>query len=279
MAGSANSRWKLLAKAASIAALATFLAAGLWAEEAAPATASPIKITSKRTVGDQLRYSALAAVSGSMTIPGSTQPTPLDLKLEMVVKYAVVRPAMPETTEILISTESAYMLLGESKVQAPMSPQSVVRLDRTGKITSITGGDKIMGLLGANIGSLMTLMLPVFPEDAIEAGHEWTTESPIDSLKRKLTVKNTLLGIERVDERETAKLKQVFELAFAEDAKDAPKSAGVSARGEAVSHFAVDDGSLIKSHAEVTITSDGAGGVGEASIDTKGMLDVKLLPK
>ena len=136
-----------------------------------------------------------------------------------------------------------------------------------------------MGLLGANISSLMTLMLPVFPEDAIEVGHEWTTQSPIDSLKRKLTVKNTLVGVERVDERETAKLKQVFELALADDAKDAPKSAGVAARGEAVSHFAVEDGSLIKSQAEVIVTSESAGGAGGASVDAKVKLDVNLLPK
>lgn len=278
MADGANSRWKLLVKVASLAALASLTTAGLWAEEAAPTTDSLVKITSKRTVEDQLRYGALAAASGSMTIPGSTQPTPLDLKLEMVVKYAVVKPSMPETTEILISTESANMLLGESKVQAPMSPQSVIRLDRTGKITSITGGDKIMGLLGANISSLMTLMLPVFPEDAMEVGHEWTMETPIDSLKRKLTVKNTLLGVERVDERNTAKLKQIFELALSEDAKDAPKAAGVTARGEAVSHFAVEDGGLIKSLAEIAVTSDGAGGAGEASVDAKVKLDVELLP-
>lgn len=271
---------KGLLRTASFALLASLVAVSAWAEDTASSTALPLKITCKRSVGDQMRYRAIAAVSGGMTIPGAVQPTPLDLKIEMVVKYAVVKPTAPETTEILISTESANILVGENRMQAPASPQSVVRLDRTGKITSITGADRIMGLFGANISSLMTLILPVFPADGIEVGQEWTTEAPIEGLNRQLTVKNTLLGVERVDEGETAKVKQVFELAPIQGTVDAPQAAGVTARGESTSHFAITDGSLTKAQAEITLTSDGAGGGTTApSVDARVKLDVNVLPK
>lgn len=247
--------------------------------EAGSNTAAPtaVKVECKWTVGDEYRYRTLANINGTMKLPGESNPTPVNVDLEMVMKYSVVKPTVRDSTEIMINTESASLVLGDNRIPAPTSPQTVVRLDPAGRIVSISGTDRTMGLSGVNINTLMVLLVPVFPEAEMKVGQEWSSETNVASIGRKLSVRNVLLDVERVNEHDTVRVKQSFELLPMEG--EAANTGGITARGEAVSNFSVKDGRLVKSQAEMAVKSEEVAEKDSPSMDAKIKLDVNLLPK
>ena len=246
-------------------------------EDAAPAAAFPLKIVCKRAVGDQFKYHATAKVSGTMTVAGASEAAPIELTLDMVIKYSVIKPTVPDMTDILINTESANILVGDMKIPAPAMPQTIITLDSSGKIKNVLGMDKIEGLSGTNISSLMALMLAVFPQSEIEPNDEWTSGVIVSSAKKKLTVKYMLLGTEKVGEQDSAKVKQNFELVSL-PVPEGAKAEAPTTRGEATSNFSIADGRLLKTQAQIAIHIKSETEKDSPAVDANVKLDVNLMP-
>jgi len=229
-----------------------------------------------------------AHFSGHITTKGAAEPASLDLDLEQIFRYDVTKPAAYGTTDVMLSTESSSVLVGDKKVQIPISGQAVATLDASGKIIGLSGVDRSLGLFGSNLSSLLVLMLPYLPQEEFKPGETWSAELPYPMPGRKLNVRYTVAGTEMAGGKDAVRMKESFELtAYAAPAAAAETDAyspGVTPskpavlRGEASSDFRISDCRLTKAKVEIRINTAGDGSKDADIIDASVKLDVNLLP-
>jgi hypothetical protein len=115
---------------------------------------------------------------------------------------------------IVYEGEAGVANIGGQEQEMPAQPPFEITISKRGKFVSYNS-EAQQGLMSPEIVKLMAVMNEnVLPDKAVKAGDTWTTEVDNPAVKnQKVVTKTTFVGIEKVDEVEYWKIKQVSEAA------------------------------------------------------------------
>ena len=169
------------------------------------------------TVNELLYYRMSASMSMSAKMSdGKAVPIPNlggeAVKSEATFKVKTVG-IKPDGTGVLITTVTSgrASVLGTSTDTSPNSPPTTMEIDKRGRLIKIRGLEKIEGMDA--VGKMMNLNnLPgfgvVLPDQPVKIGDTWEMEMPFFVGTGKMKYRNTLVGVESVEGKETLKIRQ-----------------------------------------------------------------------
>lgn len=108
---------------------------------------------------------------------------------------------------------------GAMEIEIPEVKPVMQTLDKQGKLVEIKQNDGEAGIMSPEVFHIMVINQGVtFADKAVKDGDSWTVEHDNPAVKgKKITVKFTLVGIEKVEGKDHLKLTQTSEAAFDAD--------------------------------------------------------------
>lgn len=206
----------------------------LFVVAAAAASAAPVDLRYKYTKGDRLEYKAQTNIAGKVVskFPRTDAPveTPLDMSMTMTLSQFIKdvdekKQATIETTfERMVMKQGEKVLIDatkdtvkESDPMAMMFKKPfVVVMDDRGRVESMQGMEDLTKMMPSmDMSMMMNQSQQPFPDHLVNVGDSWDFPlpemlggAPGGAGDQKITY--TFTGIEKVKERECAKIGMVF---------------------------------------------------------------------
>lgn len=176
---------------------------------AALAEDKPVTLSRTHKVGDVIKHKAVitAMVMGNDVTLTETQKT-------------VVKQIKENGNVVFVNTvENAKLTVGGMDMDLPEAGAETVTLDKSGKLMDFAREEIGMPVFTLEIDKLMAILRePAFPGKEVKAGDSWETEQDNPAAKgKKVTLKTTFAGIDKVDGVDTWKIKQTGEAAVDAD--------------------------------------------------------------
>jgi hypothetical protein len=174
-------------------------------------TYSPV---SKYAAGDLLKYRMTMTMAMEMVVPGGgASPMPpmnMESTATVAMKTAGVKP--DGTAVVVMTTGNAKSIMNGSEFPTPPAPAITMEIDKRG-MSKVRGLEKVKG--AEMLGQFMNMnnvpsMGAILPERPVKIGDTWETELPSPMGGQKYKMVSTLLGVEKVGDQETLKIKQDF---------------------------------------------------------------------
>lgn len=132
----------------------------------------------------------------------------------------VVKEVRKGGSVVLVETDDGGKItVGGQDMPKPPDPPTTITLDQYGKLLDYKTGDTVQGLT-LDINRLISATSDVqFPKKAVKAGDSWETivDNPVIK-EKKITVKTTFVGVEKLDGEDVWKLTQSFAAVVKADA-------------------------------------------------------------
>lgn len=215
--------------------------------------AQSVNLASSLKQGDISRYTAKVQVAGKAILPGTTEPTPIDVAFDLTILHTVGTVSKDGTTQLDISSEGVSALMAGQKIELSKDffPKLTVLIDKNGDIIQLVSSDPMgIKLPGLNYRNLILLFRTYAPATALTVGSTWQKLATLAPEPEKYDLKYTLQAFEDVNGVKTAKIRTDFGV-------QSPAIPAGAAKGFALTNFSIDGGTLIKSHAEMTIKVPG----------------------
>lgn len=210
---------------------------------AAAASAEPITLEYKFTVGEVDKYKMTMDMSMEMPAMGSkttAPPTNMSMTMTWAQKTLEVNPD---------GSAKLQVTYGEPTISGPKMPANaakttklggksvIMTMSKRGQMLSMEGLDKVMassGLKNLDFSKFTSGASsgPLFPEGPAEVGQSWSQEIPFPFGNSQMNVTSTLVSTdEQLWSQKAARLKQVFNGQL--DLADIMKAVGPAAAGSA----------------------------------------------
>ena len=179
--------------------------AGLALIAALPVRADDKPVTLTRTYkkGDVTRLKAESAVT---TANG-------DVQAVMTSKFTV--KDVKDNGQVVVEQagEGGKVTIGGNDMDIPASPPVTVTRDKSGKLVEFKMDESTPGLSTPEISRLMaTIGPPILQDKEVKPGDTWQTEMDNPAAKgKKVIIKTTFVGIDKVDGTDHWKVKQTAE--------------------------------------------------------------------
>ncbi len=164
--------------------------------------------------GDTFKYKLTMDIDfGGQTVLFSATTT------SKVVKVESNGNIVMETT-----SENAVVKFGDQEMPTPSSPPTKITFKPNGELVRIEGE-------GGNSSSMTSMTSATFPDKPVKVGDKWEREVSTGEGMPKLKVEYEVVGVEKVGEQETLKLKTSAQTANAKEGENSTSYSG---------HFWVD---------------------------------------
>lgn len=215
-------------------------------EEAAP---SPVNLSVVVSPGDTSHYNLKVNVTGTTTMPGSAQPMPVDVALDLSVVIATGERDKDGSLQMTVSVDAAMAkIAGQQLTLAKETfPKMTALIDKDGNLIRLFSADPMsVKLPGINYRNFMLLFNPYAPPGDLAIGATWKKTVSLPPEPEKYELSSALEKLENMDGIPTARIKSDVVVI-------PPDGADYTAKGSAVSNFSLDGAKLVKSHVEMVV--------------------------
>ncbi len=169
---------------------------------AAPLVDDAVTLVRTAKKGDINKYSveATASVSG------------VEASLKNTLKYEVKEVKADGVVVVEVSDEGGKLVFGGMEMDAPQSPAVTETREKSGKLTkAVSAADN--PVFPAEVVSLLAAVREVvFTDKPVKSGDTWNVEFDNPAVKgKKITLKSTYSGIDKVDGKDFWKVKHTGE--------------------------------------------------------------------
>lgn len=226
-------------------------------------------------VNDIRNYKIVIDMNGEMQMGENTMPLNMQVVMQFREKVAGIKDGK---ATIHTNVTSMKMYMNGQEFVPPMPPEAdptkmviTTIVDERNKVHEIRGIERMaMGAPGmGNMNFGTGLNSPaMFPEGEIKVGDVWETEVPLPNTQDvKITVKQTFVGVEKVDGIDAARIKTEFELPYEKimAAMAGQMPAGVPSmtgmmKMVGYSYFDLATGNILKMDGDIVMTVQMGGG-------------------
>ncbi|MDH7482112.1 MAG: hypothetical protein QHH26_09105 [Armatimonadota bacterium] len=236
-----------------------------------------VNLEYKFKVGEMRRYNMTIDASGVFALPKGTNETEFETHTWLtVIQHATAYLPKEDVWKLELDVLSATLSIPNFGETLMTFPPLDLEVDKYGQVRKIKGIEelKTSGLpKDRTIENILSqLKFLGLPQKELHVGDTWEQEYPIEALDQSVTVKTVskLVGFERVDGVDCAKIESTFEVPFkfemkksenseakSSSTKEAPKRFLVGTeKGEHVTHFAYEEGKVMRAQATITLIAD-----------------------
>lgn len=199
--------------------------------------------------GDISRYNIKVQASGKTTLPGASEPMPLDLLLDLSVLFKTESTPEADVTQTIMTTERASAMIAGQRTELPNEffGKTTVFIGENGEIIRLLNSDESSTKLpGVNSRNLILLFRINAPVGDLKPGDTWKKTVVLPPSKEKYELTYKLEALEEVKGQQTARIRMDI-------AVIPPAGENYTSSGFAVGNFLLSNGKLVKSHAEMTV--------------------------
>lgn len=226
-------------------------------------------------VNDIRNYKMVMDMNGEMQMGENTMPLNMQMVIQFREKVAGIKDGK---ATIHTNVTSMKMYMNGQEFVPPMPPEAdptkmviTTIVDERNKVHEIRGIERMAmgapGMYNMNFGTGLNSPA-MFPEGEIKVGDTWESEIPLPNTQDvKITVKQTFVGVEKVDGVETARIKTEFELPYEKlmSAMAGQMPAGVPSmtgtmKTVAYSYFDLATGNILKMDGDMVMIVQIGGG-------------------
>lgn len=209
--------------------------------------------------GEVIRYRIIQRITGTRTLPGATNPTPVDSELTAVIAIRLVKSLADGVMEIAADTESASLKLSgrEPRSLPPSKLSRLYRIDRSGRpVPQTQEADKPKPTVSRSVLDPAWIepiaILAALPQKPIALQDEWCelVANPLDA-DSKIEVMSKLTETKQTNNGWIAIIEQTHGFPKT-DAEDSPESEGSRVEGRIVVKFLPDRKRVLSTTGELT---------------------------
>lgn len=199
-------------------------------------------------MGDVSKYNVKVKVVGNIRLPGSEQPVPIDVVLDLLLSHSIGQSSKDGATPISVKAESASVSMGGQQMELSKGtfPDMTILLGEDGEMKVFSSDSAGFKLPGINYRNLILLFRTFAPQGDLKPGLTWKKTVTLNPDPDKYNMSFSFDSFEDFKGVKTAVVKSNVEILSA-------AMPGYQAKGFAQTNYSLKGAGLVKSHAEMTL--------------------------